>query len=281
MHCCKNKDLFSIVIICYKNYDLIYDCIDSVIFQDYPKIEMIIADDCSIGINLNEIEKYIKSRCRSNIVNICTFSNKTNLGTVKNINKALRKCNGDYIKIIAADDAFFHPSVLTMAKNQLIDCEIVVSDVMKCDRELNNIGICKKFPQSKIKEMSPAQCFKKMCYSNIIDAQGVFMKNTFFVKYGLFDEDFKLLEDWPKWLQITRDGCKIGYIPSITCKYRTNIGVFTSVNPIIIKDLRTAFKKYIKPNKYTLGIFKYIKSYIRMLVVSSLFVRKIYGFIWR
>ena len=40
-----------------------------------------------------------------------------------------------------------------------------------------------------------------------------------FEKYGLFDERFRLLEDWPKWLEITSIGLKPVYSDFIAAKW--------------------------------------------------------------
>ena len=275
------NEIFTVIIVCYNNQNLIYDCIDSIINQDYPYIELIIADDNSERINLDKIKQYINKNKKENLKNIIIYKNIINLGTVKNINTAIKKANGNFIKIIAADDALFSKKVLSKVKKELDKHEIIVSNTMICDKKLNNKKINTKFPQYLVSKMTPEECFRKLCYSNIIDAQGIFMNKKFFDKYGDFDEEFLLLEDWPKWLQVTSEGCCFGYIPIITCKYRSDNGVYTSINSKINLDLKKAHYKYIKPYKNKLGIIEYSKGYLRLLIITSSIIRKIYNFIYK
>lgn len=45
--------------------------VDSVLMQDYPAVELIFADDCTVGFDINVVQWYIGSRERENIVRFC------------------------------------------------------------------------------------------------------------------------------------------------------------------------------------------------------------------
>ena len=100
------KDLISFIILTYRNFDGIYDTLDSVFKQDYPMIEIIISDDASPNASeeLPKIREYIDLHKGDNITNVIINAIKENGGTVKNMNQALKLANGEYIKDLGAED---------------------------------------------------------------------------------------------------------------------------------------------------------------------------------
>jgi hypothetical protein len=54
----------------------------------------------------------------------------------------------------------------------------------------------------------------------LIHALGVGFSRRFFEEYGAFDEHYRIDEDRPMWLRISRLGCPIHYMDRITTKYR-------------------------------------------------------------
>ena len=53
--------------------------------------------------------------------------------------------------------------------------------------------------------------FFRLCKSNIYGAGATSYRTTLFQKYGIFDEKYRLLEDWPFWLRISWNKEKIFY----------------------------------------------------------------------
>jgi len=100
----KNQPLVSIILLYYNQPEYVKTALDSIMNQTYSNIELIFADDASEKINLTEIKKYINNTKKENIVNVKYCVNEKNVGTVRNINNALKYCNGKYIKFFAADE---------------------------------------------------------------------------------------------------------------------------------------------------------------------------------
>ena len=74
----------------YNNLEYIYEALDSVFAQTYPKIEIAIFDDCSREFPRVEIEQYIQKNKRENIVDVIIFQSPVNQGTVKNFNNLIK-----------------------------------------------------------------------------------------------------------------------------------------------------------------------------------------------
>lgn len=270
--------IFTVIVLVYNNSEYLRECLDSIIEQDYSDIEIIVSDDCSKSFDVEKVRVYITSKAKHNIKNSIVYHNSENLGTVRNINNAIKKSSGRYLKIIAADDALFNSEVLSKARSALVNSPdgIILSDVVQCDQRLVPNGKKTKFNQAKINDMAALDVFRNLCKKNIIDTQGVFFRNDFFEKYGLFDERFRLLEDWPKWLEITSIGIKPVYSDFIAAKYRSDCGVGTGINTVYLRDKRLAFDIYIKSHKKELGLIDYFIAKAYFELHTSRIVRRVY-----
>lgn len=279
----RNQELFSVVILLYLNEEYIRYAIDSVLDQDYPSIEVIIVDDHSPEVDLPGIESYVNAHKGANIQRVLVYQNPENFGTVKSINHALKQVEGRYIKLLAADDALYDASVLGQAKQVLDACEsgISVSRVMKCSPEMEELTLFRDGFARSLPQRTARETWQALCVHNDIAATGIFFTWDFFAQYGLFDEGYRLLEDWPTWLRVTRLGCRIGYGDFIATKYRANAGSATSVNPLYLADKKRTFETEVRPYRKELGFGRYCKAMLNMKVRDSVLIRKVYGLLFR
>lgn len=280
----KRSNKFSVIIISYNNLNYIFDCLDSVLSQKYDNFEIIVSDDSSVNYDESSLVDYIMQNKEDNLSKVIVYTNETNMGTVRNINKAIGFCSGEYIKIIACDDALFDVNVLSKASIVLEKSHfgIISSNVYKCNSA--DLAIVEEYKNSFIKKSSKKSSLfflKANCKRNRIIAPSIFFKKTFFIKYGLFDEDCILIEDWSKWLQLFIEGAIIEYFDFNSVKYRFDVGVGRSTNKVLIRDKKTIFRKYIKTNKKIIGFWCYFISKLSFLFRTSIFVRKVYSFLKR
>lgn len=276
-------ELFSVIILVYNNSVYLTECIDSVLMQTYPNIELIIADDHSHCFDEEYFKDYIQKHKRSNISSFVVYSNEENLGTVKNINCALKKCSGRYIKPIAGDDALADELTLINAGDALNQApdHIITSKVIRCDPKLSGNSLYKSKLQEDLNSITPLECFKRLCIHNDIIAGGVFYKREFFEKFGYFDENYRLLEDWPMWLKVTGNDSRIMYADFFAIRYRANVGFGTSVNSQYMEDKKRVLKTIIMTNKEKIGWKVYVQARLYFRIINSKFIRKLYGLLFR
>ena len=277
------SDLFSVVVLLYNNSEYLNECLDSILIQDYPRIEIVVVDDGSKSFDRDGIVSYLKNNKKENLVRYTVYQNGKNIGTVKSANGAVRRTSGQYIKLLAADDALYDKYVLTNAARvlQKSPCGIITGDVMKCDKNLVSISKYRKKLPEALNKLDPEDVFRRLCVHNDIVAGGVFFSKSFFVQYGYFDEEYRLMEDWPTWLKAVQKGCRICYSPFYAIRYRSNGGIGTSINPIYMEDKRKVLKNIIIPAKREIGLTWYIMARLSYIAVNSTFVRKIYGIVIR
>lgn len=94
--------LVSVSIITYNQVHLIRSCIDSALAQDYPNMEVIVADDGSTD-GTAEVVKTIAGEHPDRVFAILS---PVNQGVTANSNRALGPCRGKYIAFLAGDDVF-------------------------------------------------------------------------------------------------------------------------------------------------------------------------------
>lgn len=221
-----NKELVSIIILSYKNYQYLYETLDSVLIQDYPNIEIVISNDGSSDFNKKEVKKYLDKNKKKNIKNFIINNNKKNIGTVKNANKAIKLSKGEYLIILAADDVFYDKSVVsknieafhTLPKKELI----VISQVGMYDDKLKKLIqlFVSKENKEKINNFSPKKLFGEMSSRCILPGPGICYKKKLFNKYGYFDENYVLVEDYSFALKLSRLGVRYNYFDFISVKHR-------------------------------------------------------------
>lgn len=98
----KNESTVSIHIVTYNQVGYIADTIESALAQDYPYVEIVIADDGST----DGTDKVIMDYAKSYPDIIVPLVGGENLGITGNSNRALEMCKGDYIAFQGGDDLF-------------------------------------------------------------------------------------------------------------------------------------------------------------------------------
>lgn len=245
-----NYPIVSIIIISYNNLKYIKECIDSVICQNYPRIELIVSDDGSKDFRADEIEDYIWNHSSGNISRCLVTTNKVNLGTVRNINKAVTLSSGEYIKCIAADDKLIgNNAVTSYVCFQENNAEY---DIVFCDAVIvrpNGEKWIHKSDQFESLLKTPADYFSRLCEGNFIVAGTACFRKIIFEKYGVFDERFFLLDDWPMWLKVSRMGCRFGFLNETHFEYKAEIGCSSASgkNKKYEEDVEKCFKYCILP----------------------------------
>ncbi|MBI6873585.1 glycosyltransferase [Clostridium aciditolerans] len=259
----ENYPIFSFIIVSYRNYHYIFECIDSVLTQDYPNIEIIISNDGSDDFDEMEIRDYINRYKSKNIKSVVINNNSTNLGTVKNINKALSFATGEYIMIIAADDALFNNSVFSNFANYFEenkDILVVTSQCKMYDIDLKTFQTNAVQPNQvqMIKNYTSLELYNEISVACLIPAGACCFRREIYRKYGYYDEEIFLIEDWSFFLRIVRMGAKIGWLDITAIKHRDGGISHGNVN----NDTKAMFHYYDDVIKIT---EKEILPYMNML----------------
>jgi glycosyltransferase involved in cell wall biosynthesis len=94
-----DKILVSIALCTFNGDAFLKEQLDSIVNQSYPEIELIVVDDCSSDDTLNILKEY---SAKYSFIKL--FINPQNLGYIRNFEKAMSLCNGDFIALSDQDD---------------------------------------------------------------------------------------------------------------------------------------------------------------------------------
>lgn len=241
-----NDYLVTIVVMIYKNCDLLKNTINSILDQDYKHVELIISDDASPNITLAELNAF-EIMC-SSIPNVIIRKNKENMGTVRHFNEIIKMSKGDIICPLSCGDVFYNSTILT----KIVNC-FKYNDTLICTakREENIEGKRGRILPSNYQMNllnNPHKAFSYILNNgNFIGGATTYYSREIFVKYGYFDETYRLVEDLPFFLKILSKNVNITPLVFTSIKYDMS-GVSSSGgrNPILDVD-------YLKLNKTLLN----------------------------
>lgn len=246
-----NHPLVTIVVSTYNSSKFIIETLDSFVAQTYPNLELIIGDDKSTDDTLINVRSWLsKESNKSRFCNVIIIEVEVNTGVSANANRSLQKANGDWIKFIGADDVLL-PNCISdnmtfVCKNA--DVRVLFSrvSIYRNTFEPSNLIVTtpdKINSDSIIHPQRTVESQYQMLLRNdcIHFTPSIFLHRETLLSIGGFDERYKLLEDYPLWLNLTRLGYKLFFMNTITVNYRThpqainNTGEQHIVNPNYFK----------------------------------------------
>lgn len=266
----QKDELISFIMLTYKNFDGIYDTLDSLFIQDYPFIELIISDDGSPNADqfLPEIKEYIEEHKRENVQNVMILTSEKNEGTVRNANKAYKAANGAYIKDLGGDDTLRDSHTLTRYKEFLdaSGCLICFSKLQGITIEgdkKDRLASCED-DYALLSSYTPLQLRDRLFRRNCLPAPGRFLKKELFEKYGYLKEDTRLIEDYPYWLYLCSRGVKMAFLDERLVNYRLS-GVSSAgrYSRMFMDDLLVIYDKYIFPYDKRFGILQPFYNFLK------------------
>ena len=271
------KGLLSSIIVTFNSGDYLYEAIDSVLQQDYSKIELIISDDGSKAFDENAIRTYIEKNKRQNLVSINIIHREKNIGTVRNVNNALANTRGEYIKILGGDDTYPVPDTFTKqvhfieqektiaAIGKAKQCNSKMQQIVddRVDRSNADLPLVLKMPYKEARRyITKRDIFP-------IAIQAVCYHRSFFKKKGFCDEDYVLIDDATSSLMLLQEAEHVSYIDAFTVNHRAKVGIsssrelFAARRLLYYKDCVTFAEKEIDAYPDIYG-FLYRKENVRI-----------------
>lgn len=219
----------SVMIPVYNAKEFIVECLESILSQDYPNIELVVSDDCSTD-GTQEVLKRYEGDGRVKL-----FLNKKNLGITDNCNQALSSCNGTYVCFFAGDDVML-PNKIS-AQVALLEKHNEASMCYHCvdvfDSDSGETLYVTEFNRRTI-----------FSFFDMIEKGGLPGINSVIARRNclpakLYDKDFPVVSDWLFMVEIALRG-KVVFIDEIYTKYRKHVGgVSAQADDLIDETLRT------------------------------------------
>jgi glycosyltransferase involved in cell wall biosynthesis len=184
----------SVITINLNNSEGLKQTLTSVLAQSFTDYEYIIIDGGSSDGSVKIIEEFENSEKYSKINHqfALQWISEPDKGIYQAMNKGIAKAKGEYCFFLNSGDYLVSSTTLeeVFAYNPATD--IVFGNLLVC---LNNKVV------DKING-KPLLTFMDIYRSNVVKHQSSFIKRNLFEKFGLYNEDLRIVADWEFFLRI-------------------------------------------------------------------------------
>lgn len=193
--------LVSVVVITYNSARTVIETLDSISQQTYKNIELIVSDDGSKDETVELVKEWM-SQHEKDFVDSKLLTVAKNTGTACNCNRGYYAAKGQWIKGIAGDDMLMPECIERFVKNTIEnpDVDIFFSRVQGFDKDglLDDSKLPFKYSAFNLNK---EDFLILLTLGNFIPAPGCFLNTECFKRLGGFDENIKVIEDWPFWIK--------------------------------------------------------------------------------
>lgn len=259
-----SNDWVTVITPTFNSRKTVFSAIDSVLTQKYPYIEYLIIDDGSDDFEREPIVEYIEEH-KSAALKYSVLENKVNLGTVKTLNRAIMEARGRLIFNLAADDCFCDDDVVGDWTEffEVSGADIVTAKRAAVDRDEKILFSQPDDNQTKVLETgNNSLILEALAPVNFIYGSNTARTRESFEKFGLYDEKYRLIEDYSSALQLLRKGAEFRLFDRVAVRYRPggiseagklnrfylreNKAIFLNEALPFVKDKRNAKRLYAK-----------------------------------
>lgn len=264
----------SIITLSYNSGESLLLSIDSAFEQNYENVEIIIADDCSKGFSCQEVERYIKNKFSTSKKKLTVKKNDENIGTVKNLNKAINLASGEIIIHLSSGDTFFDHSTVSciVEKFKEDSCPFIITSRVLVDKlTRNRIRFMPDWEERRnIKRINTPKKQNTAIYTgnfyNMASGAALAYKTEYIRCMGLFDESYVLWEDGPFFEKVTRNGYVLHQNYDLTTICYEGGGISNSaISPLLKRDVIHFLNCGIENHNFTRFERKQIEYRIRSI----------------
>lgn len=215
--------LVSVALITYNHAEFIEECLDSILAQSYPNIEIVVADDASGDGAKDIIRRYAEEwPGRFNL-----RLSEVNRGVTNNHNLAFFACRGEYISWMSGDDLML-PGKIAKQVAYLEDhpeCAICYHDLDIFDTQTGNTLTLKSAVDRPL-EGEVDRIIKFGCFNSGVSNM---VRRSSAPPHG-FDTRIPVASDWLFWVETLLAGGRIGYIDEVLARHRRHDNNLTSAS---------------------------------------------------
>lgn len=217
----ESAPLVTVIAVSYNHASFVAETLESIRSQSYPRLQIVIVDDCSADSSQEIVRNWIASHG----VN-CTFSaHQKNKGLCASLNEALGHVKGKYVAMISCDDSWLSDKIARqVAWMEALPEEVgvVYSDADRMNEKGEELAGTFIREYRKSGPMPEGDIFSELLQGNFIPAMAVLVRAACYARVGGFDESL-YYEDYDMWLRIAKH-FRFSYMPAVVAKYRVRGG---------------------------------------------------------
>jgi glycosyltransferase involved in cell wall biosynthesis len=229
--------LVSILVPLYNHARYVGRCLDSVLEDGYPRVEIVIIDDGSQDESAALARRWYEGVDARRIKRF-DLESRPNRGMIRTLNQLIAKARGDYLVLLASDDYLLPGGIaarleyLRMHPHKFAvfgDC-IVVDD---CGTTTHDSGIVDLYGGHLECLMNDDLLALELIYNWCVPGPGFMARRELYGRVGLYDDSLTV-EDWDMYLRVAAPGL-LGFIPGPVAAYRYHGG-----NSVLNERMRAA-----------------------------------------
>lgn len=211
----------TVCIITYNSSKYIIEALESVREQTYPYIDLIVSDDKSQDNTVKIIRDWMKEN-NGRFRKCELVEAEVNTGTAGNLNRGIARCETEWIKCMAGDDALY-PDFLQKFMEQYSDSDFDIlctyTGVYLGNLSEDSLRYYYVPNPAFFRNQTPLNQYKILLRRSLLGPCTITRKKLIDTVGG-FNEHYPLIEDWPFYLALTRQGYLIGEAKLLATKYR-------------------------------------------------------------
>ncbi len=262
--------------------------LESILVQENVKFQIVVSDDGSDNNRYDDIKRYFEYRGFDDYILV---DNECNVGTAKNLLKAAKCCEAEYIKDISPGDMLASQDVLCnwLAYMKSQGATLCMSDVICYNRDDSgqfNAVARRAYPQcvKAYKDINTLKEFYLLYNDLCVGAANMYKKDTLIYYLEIIKDKVIYAEDNSFRIMILKEE-KVSFYEFNTALYESDSGISTSGNDVwrqrLLKDWKAAnsiMKQMCDPSKkfdrklplildmydVKVSVFRKIYVYLRM-----------------
>lgn len=265
------EPLVSICVITYNSSETVIETLESIYNQTYRNIDLIVSDDCSSDNTVEIVKDWLdEKRIRFQNAEIITVEKNT--GVTGNVNRAVKKANGKYVKDIAGDDILLNDytekCVSYLEKNPEID--VLFTDVKFFSTDNSKVHKNSIIDYDFFKKNAKEQ-FSQIIKTGLpcIPTPSSIYTKKILEKLDYFDENISMWEDGPIYFKLAKNNVKLYFLDTVGVLNRVRKDSLSNEVPYSHrKSSALYYKLYVypydkknNPIKAQLRRFKYFLLY--------------------